>query len=94
MYGIYGDLAKLIVLAIYVCIFVVALIGVIVFWINKKRNWAFWWVSIMANIFAFLYLLGGYGNFIYVAQFFSIFIWPIINLFWLGMMVFAPKTKK
>lgn len=86
MYGIYGGLAELIVYAIYAVIFLAALIGAVIFWYNKKRVFAFWWVSVMGNIFAFLYLLGGCETFAYAMQAFSLFVWPAINI---GLLVFA-----
>jgi hypothetical protein len=79
---------------IYIVIFLIALIGAVIFWYNKKRLWAFWWVSVMANVFAYLYLLGGYGTLAYVMQFFSIFVWPVINLGWLAVCASRGSATK
>ena len=69
--------------AAYLFLFSTALIGVLIFLKFGKRLFAFWWVSAMANIFAFLYLLGGYGDFVYMMQIVAMIAWPIINIAWL-----------
>ena len=86
MYGIYEGIGMVLGIAIYIVILLIALIGAAIFWYNKKRAFAFWWVSVMGNVFAFLYLLGGYGTLAYVLQAFSLFVWPAINV---GLLVVA-----
>ena len=65
---------------IYVCILIIAISGYVLFVRIARRGFAFWWVSVMANVFAFLYLLGGYGDLAYAMQIVSIFIWPVLNV--------------
>ena len=83
MLGIYEGIGRILGIATYILISLFALIGGLIFWYKKKISWAFWWLSAMANIFAFLYLLGGYGDFVYMMQIVAMIAWPIINIAWL-----------
>ena len=72
---------------IYLVILFIAIVGGLIFWKFKKRGWAFWWLSVMASIFAYLYFLGGYGGLDNMAQAIGTIGWPIINLAWLADLV-------
>lgn len=94
MLGIYEGIGRILGIATYILIFLFALSGSLIFWYKKKRPWAFWWVSVMGNVFAFLYLLGGYGDFIYMMQIVAMIAWPIINIAWLMDLVRGVRRGK
>lgn len=80
---------------VYLFLFFITIIGVLILLKLKKRLYAFWWMSVMANVFAFLYLLGGYGDFAYMMQIVAMIAWPIINIAWLLNLVRGGlKVKK
>ena len=72
---------------IYFVILFIAIVGGLIFLKLKKRDWAFWWVSVTASIFAYLYFLGGYGGLDNMAQAIGTIGWPIINLAWLADLI-------
>lgn len=86
--------AMIIVLTIYATLFISAIIGGAVFWIHKKRGWAIWWASVMINIFAFMQLLGAYGNLAYAMQVFAMIVWPIVNIAWLINLICSELKGK
>lgn len=98
MYGAYYGIAEIIGVAIYLAILFVAVFGSVLFVRAKQKLFAWWWVSVMANIFAFLYLMGAYSIPAYVMQAVSISIWPLVNIIWLGYLLYRrqkmAKAKK
>ena len=93
--GIYEGIGMVYGVITYALIFLFAIIGAFICWINKKRAFAFWWVSVMANFFAYLYLLGGYGDLAYAMQIVAMIAWPIINIAWFADLIRTYyKNKK
>lgn len=80
------------VLYLFILFITITGAGLLIF--LKKKKFAFWWVSVMANVFAFLYLLGGYGDFIYMMQIVAMIAWPIINIAWLLDLVRGVRRGK
>ena len=78
---------------LYLFILFIAIAGAGAFLMIKKKSLAFWWVSVSANVFSFLFFLGDSTLIGWLIRIFSMVGWPVINLFWLGMIVFAPKNK-
>ena len=80
---------------LYSFILFIAIAGAGAFLMLKKKLFASWWVSVMANIFAYLYLLGGYGDLAYALQIVAMIAWPIINVAWLADLIRTYfKNKK
>lgn len=92
-YGVYTLYVVSIAAALYISLFIVALAGVLLFRRIGRNQIALWWVSLLANIFVFLILLGGYGTPAYIMQFLSIFIWPLINIVWLIYIIIQEKKR-
>lgn len=80
---------------IYSFVFVTAILGVMLFFTFKKKSFAIWWVSLGANIFAFLYLLDNFSVPAYYAMLFlSFFVWPIINIIWVIRLIIQDRKKE
>jgi hypothetical protein len=62
---------------------VIALIGYSLFFYFNRKLAGFIWVSVMANIFSFLYFMGSLQTVVIV---FSMFVWPLINV---ALIIFA-----
>ena len=91
MWGIYSYFGEFMALVSYVLIFLVAIIGAAIFIKTKKKSFAWWWVSAMANLFIFLFFLGAYTAFELDALFVSVYIWPLINIGWLGYLIYRGR---
>lgn len=94
MLGIYEGIGRILGIATYILIFLFALSGSLIFWYKKKRPWAFWWVSVMVNIFAYLYFLGDSSLIGWIIRVYSIIAWPIINIAWLMDLVRGVRRGK
>lgn len=77
--GLGGALAIL----VYLFILLITIVGVVVLFVIKKGKWAFWWVSVMFNVFFFLYFPGGNSDLRFSERIFVMIAWPVANLAWL-----------
>jgi hypothetical protein len=94
MWGIYEGIGMVLGIAVYIVIFIVALVGALLFIKAKQKPFAWWWVSVMANLFAFLNFLGDSHLIGYMIRLFSILIWPVINIGVFGYLVYRWRKRK
>jgi hypothetical protein len=80
------------VLYLFILFITITGAGLLIF--LKKKKFAFWWVSVMANVFAFLHFLGDSSTVGWIIRVFSIIAWPIINIAWLLDLVRGVRRGK
>lgn len=76
---------------------IISLAGIIIFIIKKTILGAFFWLSLMANLFCYLFFMGYYHNYPYALFAVINLIWPVINLgllLWLIISFFRDKNAK
>jgi len=88
--GLGGALAN--ILYLFLLFITVTVAGVLL--AKKKNKWALWWVSVMLNLFTYLYFLGNSTLIGWLLRVFSIVAWPIINVAWAICLIVNRRKNK
>ncbi|MGB2631839.1 MAG: hypothetical protein WBC48_02895 [Minisyncoccales bacterium] len=87
-------LGKALANVLYIFILFITIVGTGLLFFLGKKKFAFWRVSVMANVFAYLYFLGDSSLIGWVIRVYSIIVWPVANIAWLVYLILNRKKNK